>query len=116
MNSPIENLTVDTFATAIAADRPVVIDFWAPWCGPCRQIAPVFEELAGRYRDRATFAKVNVDEAQELAARFGVRAIPTLLVFREGEVVRQHVGAAARGQLESLIDAALDERPPLITP
>ncbi len=78
---------------------PVVVDFWAPWCGPCRAMAPAFEQAAGELAGKARFVKVNVDEQQALASRHGVRAIPTLILFRGGAEVKRHSGALDAGTL-----------------
>lgn len=85
--------------------EPLVVDFWAEWCGPCRAIAPALEELAQEYAGRVTIAKVNVDEHPGLAARFQVRSIPTLLIFKGGQVVDQVVGALPKGQIKKRLDA-----------
>jgi thioredoxin 1 len=98
-------LTDRSFDEAVVAHPALVVDFWAPWCGPCRAIAPVLDELAGAYEGRVTVAKVNVDEQPGLAARFGVRSIPTLLFFRDGEVVDRVVGAAPAPELRKRVDA-----------
>ena len=91
----------------LKSDKPVLVDFWAPWCGPCRQIAPALDELAGEYEGRAKIVKVNVDENPEIASRFNVQAIPTLLVFVKGQVVEQTRGAAPKPVLAKLLDAQL---------
>lgn len=80
-------------AEVLESKRPVLVDFWAPWCGPCRTIAPVIEEVANRFDGRAKVAKVNVDEQRGLAERYGVRSIPTLAFFRNGQLVEQAIGA-----------------------
>ena len=84
-----------------------VVDFWAPWCGPCRMVAPVIEQLAGEYAGRVSFAKVNVDDAQETAARYGIRSIPTIGVFKDGEAVDGVVGAVPKQHLAKLIEQHL---------
>ena len=84
-----------------------LVDFWAPWCGPCRMIAPVIEELAEEYDGKATIAKVNTDEEQDLAIKFGIRSIPSILFFKDGQVVDQMVGAASKQAFAEKIDALL---------
>jgi thioredoxin 1 len=93
MSDKITNLSAETFKTTIsAATTPVLVDFWAPWCGPCKAIAPLLEELATTYTGKLTIAKVNVDENDTLAAELNVRSIPTLLIYKGGAVVETIVG------------------------
>lgn len=106
--APLE-LTDDTFEDEVLqADRPVLIDFWAPWCGPCRVVSPVVEEIAEEYADRVKVGKINVDENSEMAQRYGVRGIPTLLYFKDGEVADRVVGAVPKPQLVEKLEALLD--------
>ena len=97
-------VTTATFeAEVVKSAIPVVADFWAEWCGPCRMIAPVLKELARDYKDRLKIAKINVDEEPDLASRYGIQSIPTLLFFKGGEMVRQQIGAVPRAVLEKIV-------------
>ncbi len=91
----------------INSDTPVFVDFWAEWCGPCRMVGPVVEELANDYGDKVKFVKVNVDEANELASKYNVFSIPTLILLNKGEIVAQQVGAASKESYKNMIDRAL---------
>lgn len=108
MSDKISNLDSDSFQGAISGsgDTPVVVDFWAPWCGPCKAIAPILEDLAEEMGDSVKICKVNVDEANDIAGQYNIRAIPTLLVFKGGEVVDQVVGLSSKEDLKSKIEAA----------
>jgi thioredoxin 1 len=99
-------LTSENFNDTVAKGVTMV-DFWAPWCGPCRMIAPVVEELAEEFEGRATIAKVNTDEEQELAVKYGIRSIPAILFFKDGEIVDQMVGAASKDAFASKLNAQL---------
>ena len=108
MASPdIVTLTDAEFETQIKTHPRLLVDFWAEWCGPCRMIAPVLEELAGEYKDRLTIGKVNVDENRQVAARFGIRSIPTLLLLRDGARVDQIVGAHPKATIKTKVDQFL---------
>jgi thioredoxin 1 len=99
-------LTDETFDTTVAqSDQPVLVDFWAPWCGPCRMVGPVIEALAGEYDGKARIAKLNIDENPQVSRRLNIRSIPTLMVFKGGELVETVVGARPKAQLEELLDA-----------
>ena len=90
------------------SNLPVFVDFWAEWCGPCRMVSPVVEELADEYEGKVNFVKVNVDEANELAQKYNVFSIPTLAIINKGQVVSQQVGAASKESYKSMIDKALE--------
>jgi thioredoxin 1 len=106
MASPlIVTLTKENFATEVLQSPvPVLVDFWAEWCGPCKMIAPLLDELADEYDGRVKIGKVNIDEQQPLAAEYGIRAIPTLLLFNKGEIAEQMVGAKGRRDLKASLD------------
>ena len=107
MSEPIV-LTDDNFsAEVLSASQPVLVDFWATWCGPCRMIAPIVQELSSEYEGRAKVGKLDVDAAQKTAAEFGIRSIPTLLIFKEGKVADQIIGAVPKGQITEKLEAAL---------
>ncbi len=89
------------------AEQPTFVDFWASWCGPCRMIGPIFEELSGQYSGKVRFAKVNVDENPKTPANYGVRGIPTLMMFKGGKMVDQVVGAVPKSQLENIVKKVL---------
>ena len=105
MSDKITNLSSDTFKTAVAGDAPVLVDFWAPWCGPCKAIAPILDELAGELDGQVTICKVNVDENDTIAAEYSIRAIPTMLVFKAGKVVEQIVGMLPKDALKAKLAA-----------
>ena len=94
-------------ADVIKSENPVLVDYWAEWCGPCVQIAPALEELANEYKDSLTVVKVNIDENPETPAKYGVRGIPTLILFKDGEIAATEVGAAPKRQLSEWISTSL---------
>ena len=107
MSEPI-TLTDNNFGEEVeSAEKPVLVDFWAEWCGPCRMIGPVVKEMASEYDGKAKIGKVNVDENPNTSMKFGVRSIPTLLIFKNGEVVDQIVGAVPKSQLTKKLDAQI---------
>lgn len=106
MGKAIE-ITDANFQEVVNTDKPVLVDFWAEWCGPCKMIAPVVEELAGEYQGKAVVGKLDVDSNPEISAKFGIRSIPTLLVFKNGEVVDKQVGAVSKNVLAQKLDAQM---------
>jgi thioredoxin 1 len=107
MSANVTQLDQNNFKDAVAGATPVLVDFWAPWCGPCKAIAPILDELAAEYAGKLRIAKVNVDDNGDLAAQFGVRAIPTLLLFKGGAVAGTYVGMMDKSSLKSKLAAAL---------
>lgn len=106
MSEKIANLTTDTFKAAVtSATTPVLVDFWAPWCGPCKAIAPLLEELATELTGKLTIAKVNIDENDAVAVEYGVRAIPTMILFKGGQVAETLVGMMSKAALKAKLAA-----------
>lgn len=106
MSETIETLTDQSFqAEVLQSGKPVLVDYWAQWCGPCKMIAPLLEESAREYADRLVIARLNVDENPAMATRYSVRSIPTLMLFKDGRPVATHVGTLSRGRLQAFIDA-----------
>ncbi len=101
-------ITADNFESeALQADVPVVVDFWAPWCGPCQMIAPILESLAEKYAGKIKLGKVNLDEHPQLAAEYGIRSIPAVLIFKDGQVAERVIGVQPEEHLAALIDQVL---------
>ena len=102
----IEHITDDSFEPEVLkSEVPVLVDYWAEWCGPCKSIAPILEEVAKEYGGRLKVTKINVDENQQVPARFGIRGIPTLMLFKNGNVEATKVGAVSKSQLTAFIDS-----------
>lgn len=104
MGKAIE-ITDSNFDEIISSDKPVLVDFWAEWCGPCRMVGPIVEEIAGEYDGKAVVGKVDVDTNPGISAKFGIRSIPTLLIFKGGEIVDKQVGAVPKVALTQKLDA-----------
>jgi len=107
MSNTVE-FTDDNFSDEVeSSSKPVLVDFWAEWCGPCRMVGPVVDEIAGEYNDKAKVGKVNVDNNPEISVKYGIRSIPALLIFKDGEVVDQIVGAVPKAQIKKQLDAQI---------
>jgi len=107
MSKPVEVNDSNFDQVVLKAEKPVLVDFWAAWCGPCRMVAPVVEELAGEYDGKVTMAKLNVDENPKTASQFGIMSIPTLIIFKNGSPVSNIVGFRPKAELKRTLDAAL---------
>lgn len=106
MTDTIKTISDTSFdADVLKSDKPVLVDFWATWCGPCKMVAPIFDEVSKEYAGKVTFAKMDVDSNQATPARFGIRGIPTLILFKNGAVAAQKVGALSKSQLIAFIDS-----------
>lgn len=91
----------------LKSNKPVLVDFWAPWCGPCKALAPVIDEISTEYADKLKVGKVNVDDNPEISMQYGIRSIPTLIVFKDGEVFEQVIGAVPKSEIEKVVQKAL---------
>ena len=106
----LTELTEDNFTSKVLeADKPVLIDFWAPWCGPCHMIEPIIENLADRYDGKITVGRVNLDEHPTLAAEYGIRSIPAIFIFNNGQVAERAVGVQPEDSLAAMIDRVLNQ-------
>ncbi|MBL0420406.1 thioredoxin TrxA [Ramlibacter sp. AW1] len=104
----IKNVSDSSFeAEVLKSDKPVLVDYWAEWCGPCKMIAPILDEVSSTYQDRLVVAKMNVDENREVPGKFGIRGIPTLMIFKNGQLAATKVGAMSKAQLTAFIDQQL---------
>jgi thioredoxin 1 len=108
MSEPLHVSDAEFESTVIESELPVLVDFWAPWCGPCRMLSPTIKALAKDYDGRLVFAKVNTDEHSKMAIQYGVQSIPALLLFKDGKLLDRTVGARPKGDLQDWIDQALE--------
>jgi thioredoxin 1 len=104
----IKHISDSTFESdVLKAGKPVLVDYWAEWCGPCKMIAPILDEVSETYKDKLQVAKMNVDENREVPAKFGIRGIPTLMLFKDGQLAATKVGALSKAQLTAFLDQQL---------
>ena len=107
--SDVLNISSDDFKSKVVEEKkPVLVDFWAPWCGPCKAIAPLIDEISQDYQDKITVVKVNVDQSSDIASEYGVRGIPTLLLFKNGNVSGSMVGAVTKDKIKEFLDQHVD--------
>ncbi|MDY6276969.1 MAG: thioredoxin [Bacteroidales bacterium] len=99
--------TKNNFAEILATDKPVLVDFWAVWCGPCRMLSPTVDDIAAKYEGKVEVVKCNVDDCQDIAIEYGIRSIPTLIFFKNGEVVKRTVGVVSASEIEGILEGLL---------
>jgi thioredoxin 1 len=109
MSDNVVVLNDDNFDDFLSKDQPILVDFWAEWCGPCKMLTPVIEELSNKFEDKAIIAKVNVDDSPGIAQKYSIRSIPSLLFFYEGEVKHQLVGVVSKQEIASTIEKLINE-------
>jgi len=108
MSDSIIHVSDATFDEEVLnSDKPVIVDYWAEWCGPCKMIAPILDEIADEYKGKLTIAKLNIDDNQDTPQKYAVRGIPTLMIFKEGEIAGTKVGALSKSQLSAFIDSVI---------
>jgi thioredoxin 1 len=108
MSENVENISDADFEQAVVkSDVPVLVDFWAPWCGPCKMVGPVLEQIAAEYAGKAKVVKVNVDDNKQIAGSLGIQSIPTVVLYKDGEVVEKVVGARPKGDFETMLNSAI---------